>query len=69
MKAVCAALGVARSDVHLRAARTDDWIDGRTARVRDHLTCRIVGALEPIVQAHTTEGLVIRGVEGGRAMM
>lgn len=35
MKAVCAALGVARSNVHLQAVRTDDWIDGRTARVRD----------------------------------
>ena len=35
MKAVCAALGVARSNVHLQAMRADDWIDGRTARVRD----------------------------------
>lgn len=35
MKAVCAALGVARSNVHLQAVRADDWIDGRTARVRD----------------------------------
>lgn len=35
MKAVCAALGVAGSNVHLQAARADDWIDGRTARVRD----------------------------------
>jgi putative transposase len=35
MKAVCAALGVARSNVHLQAMRANDWIDGRTARVRD----------------------------------
>ena len=35
MKAVCTALGVARSNVHLQAVRADDWIDGRTARVRD----------------------------------
>ena len=35
MKAVCAALGVARSNVHLQAKRTEDWIDGRSARVCD----------------------------------
>ena len=35
LKAVCAALGVARSNVHLQARRADDWIDGRTARLRD----------------------------------
>ena len=35
MKAVCAALGVARSNVYLQVMRTDDRIDGRTARVRD----------------------------------
>jgi putative transposase len=35
MKAVCAALGVARSNVYLQSARTNGWIDGRTARVRD----------------------------------
>ena len=32
MKAVCAALGVARSNVHLQAMRAAAWIDGRTAR-------------------------------------
>ena len=35
MKAVCAALGVARSNVHLQAVRADDWIDGSMAPVRD----------------------------------
>ena len=35
MKAVCAAFGVARSNVHLQAMRADDWIDGRMAPVRD----------------------------------
>ena len=28
-------------------------------RVRDHLTCRVVDRLEPIVQAHTIEGLMM----------
>ena len=27
--------------------------------VRHHLTCRVVERLEPIVQAHTIEGLVM----------
>jgi putative transposase len=31
MKAVCLALGVARSHVHALAHRPDDWTDGRTA--------------------------------------
>ena len=35
MKTVCDTLGVARSNVHLQAMRTADWIDGCTARVRD----------------------------------
>lgn len=35
MKTVCAALGVARSNVHLQAMRASDWVDGRSARVRD----------------------------------
>ena len=29
------------------------------ASVREHLTCRVVDALEPIVQGHTIEGLVM----------
>ena len=35
MKTVCLVLGVARSHVHNRSNRSDDWIDGRTAQVRD----------------------------------
>jgi hypothetical protein len=29
------------------------------ARVRDHLVCRVVDQIEPIVQKHTIEGLVM----------
>jgi len=32
--------------------------------LRQHLTCRVVDALEPIVQGHTIEGLVMGGAEG-----
>jgi putative transposase len=35
VKAVCRALGVARSHVHERLNRSEDWVDGRAARVRD----------------------------------
>ena len=35
MKLVCQALGVARSNVHQRARRAPDWIDGRRAARRD----------------------------------
>jgi putative transposase len=35
VKAVCLALGVARSHIHNRSKRADDWRDGRTAPVRD----------------------------------
>jgi len=31
--------------------------------LRRHLTCRVVNALEPIVQGHTIEGLVMGGTE------
>jgi hypothetical protein len=31
--------------------------------LRRHLTCRVVNALEPIVQGHTVEGLVMGGTE------
>jgi hypothetical protein len=36
---------------------------GLPERVRPHLTCRVVDRLEPIVQAHTIEGLVMGGRE------
>jgi putative transposase len=32
MKTVCLALGVARSNLHARFNRSDDWADDRTAR-------------------------------------
>jgi len=35
MKAVCAALGVARSNVHLQAMRAEHWVDGRTVGKSD----------------------------------
>ena len=35
MKAVCNALGVARSNVHLQAMRKSDCVNGRTAPTRD----------------------------------
>jgi hypothetical protein len=31
VKTVCLALGLARSNVHEKAQRPDDWVDGRTA--------------------------------------
>jgi hypothetical protein len=33
------------------------------ACVRDHLACRVVDRLEPIVQKHQIEGLVTAGQE------
>jgi ectoine hydroxylase-related dioxygenase (phytanoyl-CoA dioxygenase family) len=36
---------------------TRAYWDALPAQVRDHLTCRIVDSLEPIVQLHTIEGL------------
>jgi Phytanoyl-CoA dioxygenase (PhyH) len=38
---------------------TRGYYDALPAQVRDHLTCRVVDQLEPIVQAHTIEGLVM----------
>jgi ectoine hydroxylase-related dioxygenase (phytanoyl-CoA dioxygenase family) len=37
---------------------TRAYFDGLPTRVRDHLTCRIVDRLEPIVQHHVIEGLL-----------
>ena len=37
---------------------TRGYLDGLPALVRDHLTCRVVDRLEPIVQAHTIQGLL-----------
>jgi hypothetical protein len=38
---------------------TPDYLDGLPAQVRDHLTCRMVDRLTPIVQAHVIERLVV----------
>jgi hypothetical protein len=38
---------------------TREYYDTLPVEVRRHLTCRVVEALEPIVQAHTIEGLVM----------
>ncbi len=38
---------------------TKTFYEGLPEGVRQHLTCRLVGALEPIVQGHTIEGLMM----------
>jgi Phytanoyl-CoA dioxygenase (PhyH) len=38
---------------------TREWYDALPAPVKKHLKCRIVEELEPIVQKHTIEGLVM----------
>ncbi len=37
---------------------TSAYFDKLPAQVRDHLTCRITGKLEPIIQHHVIEGLL-----------
>jgi hypothetical protein len=37
---------------------TPAYLDSLPPRVRDHLTCRVVERLEPIIQAHTIQGLL-----------
>jgi hypothetical protein len=37
---------------------TRDWFEALPARVRDHLTCRMVDALQTVVQHHVIEGLL-----------
>jgi hypothetical protein len=37
---------------------TRGYYDSLPAQVRDHLTCRITGELEPIIQNHVIEGLL-----------
>ncbi len=37
---------------------TRAYLDALPARVRDHLTCRVVDRLEPVVQHHVIEGLL-----------
>ncbi|WP_239027240.1 phytanoyl-CoA dioxygenase family protein [Ramlibacter algicola] len=40
---------------------TQDFHDQLPAEAREHLVCRVVDRLEPIVQKHTIEGLVMAG--------
>ena len=50
--------GATNADKHdLQVTR--GYFDSLPARVRDHLTCRVVDRLEPIVQKHTIEGLLM----------
>jgi hypothetical protein len=56
-------LGVDTPDAH-NADRHDvqftrAYFDALPADLKRHLTCRVVDRLEPIVQAHTIEGLVM----------
>ncbi len=37
---------------------TPAYLESLPARVRDHLTCRVAGELEPIIQHHVIEGLL-----------
>ena len=47
MKAVCDVLGVARSNIVIRLARSDDWEDGRRARVLHD--CDLIEEIEQAV--------------------
>jgi hypothetical protein len=38
---------------------THEYYETLSEQLREHLRCRVVDALEPIVQAHTIEGLVM----------
>jgi hypothetical protein len=38
---------------------TRPFYESLPSYLRDHLTCRLVDKLEPIVQAHTIEGLMM----------
>jgi phytanoyl-CoA dioxygenase PhyH len=42
---------------------TREYYESLPEEVRQHLTCRVVDRLEPIVQAHTIEGLVMGAAE------
>jgi hypothetical protein len=49
----------ARNAEHHDLQVTQDYWNRMPARVRAHLTCRVLDQLEPIVQAHTIEGLTM----------
>jgi hypothetical protein len=38
---------------------TKAYYENLPGQIRDHVTCRVVEKLEPIVQAHTIEGLMM----------
>jgi hypothetical protein len=38
---------------------TQDYFDALPLLVRDHLVCRLVDKLEPVIQKHDIEGLVM----------
>ena len=52
----------ARNAAHHDLQVTKGFHESLPQQVREHLTCRVVGQLEPITQAHTIDGLVM-GVE------
>ncbi len=57
MKAVCLALGVARSNVHLRASRAADGVDGRrAARVDPQADRELVAAIQAEIRPLPTYG-------------
>ena len=48
---------MARSDVHLQAARSDDWINGRTPPMRDHVAdMMLVNAVRAEIVSLPTDG-------------
>ena len=49
----------AGNDAHHDLAVTRGFWDALPQRVRDHLSCPIVDELQPIVQKHDIEGLVM----------
>jgi putative transposase len=57
VKTVCLALGVARSNVHEKAQRPDDWVDGRTAACVDPASdALLVDAVRAEIAALPTYG-------------
>jgi putative transposase len=57
MKTVCLALGVARSNVHEKAHRVEDWTDGRTAaRVDSDFDALLVEAVRAEITGLPTYG-------------
>jgi putative transposase len=56
MKAVCEALGVARSNVHERCYRSEDWVDGRATRIDSSSDAVLVEAVRAEITALPTYG-------------